>query len=91
MDEINARIKEIKIGSSFHDGRGFATVMLEGAGWGQGFSLSMEPRVVDGLIYAAGATDLFSCIGKFVRIKRQDGFITEVGHIIDKRWVWVGK
>lgn len=78
----NAKVTHINIGTMFHDGRCFASISFDGGGWSQGANFKADGPTIDGIIAACGASDLFDCVGKYCQVKREDGFIAEVGHIL---------
>jgi hypothetical protein len=69
----NARVERVSIGSGYHDGRGFFTIMFAGDSWGQGIqNQPLHPEFIDNFIAACGASDLFDCVGKLVRVGRRE-------------------
>jgi len=67
----NAKIEAIKIGSPYHDGRGFFTVMFAGSSWGQGGFPTFSKEAIDLFVETVGAMDLFGCMGRTVRVGRE--------------------
>lgn len=67
----NAKIEAIKIGSPYHDSRGFFTVMFSGSSWGQGGFPTFSKEAIDLFVGTVGAMDLFGCIGRLVRVGRE--------------------
>lgn len=66
----NARVERISVGSNYHDGRGFFTVMFEGGSWGQGCNPKWDRETIDRLISVCGRQELFGCLNAPVRIGR---------------------
>ena len=87
QDTDNAKVTHINIGTMHHDGRGFASIIFDGGGWGQGAGFNMDAATIDGLIAACGAANLFDCIGKYCQVKRENGLIVEVMHILGDKAV----
>lgn len=67
----NAKIEAIKIGSPYHDGRGFFTVMFAGSSWGQGGFPTFSKEAIDLFVGTVDAMDLFGCMGRLVRVGRK--------------------
>lgn len=92
MDEIeNANITSTNIGPENH-GIFTAGLMLSGAGWGQGFgnyALKHSDHAyhfINGVIKAVGVELWENLPGKVCRVKRDNGLIIAVGHIVEDRW-----
>lgn len=64
----NARVQGIRLGSAYHDGRGFFSANFDGGGWGQGTVIPFERDAIDKLNDICGVEDLFSCTGHLVRL-----------------------
>lgn len=90
MIEIkNAKIISTQLGQG---DRGWTFyINVGGERWGQGiggFSLGGEytDYVLKGIIKAVGVDNWEDLVGKNVRIKKQDGMIIEIGHILEEKW-----
>lgn len=70
----NAVVERVTVGSMAHDGRAFLTVYFAGGAWGQGCNPAWDREAVDRLIAVCGASDLFGCKGKHVRVGRVGGY-----------------
>lgn len=79
----NAKVSGIRIGTWFHDGRGFFSATFSGGGTAQGAELPFTREFVDEFIAACGASHLTDCDGKFVRVLRSGYYIDAVAHITD--------
>ena len=63
-------------------------LLFEGDGWGQGsgiFSGDIE-KFITNVLHAVGANDWSKLKGSYCRIRREEGRIVAVGHLIEERW-----
>lgn len=82
----NCKIFQIRIGTYFHDGKGFSSFLVEGKGWRQVGRLPWDRPSIDKLISVCGAEDLVSCVNKLVRIERgSSGQIIALVHITNNK------
>lgn len=92
MSEIqNAKINSTHLGLEDH-GIFTAFVYLRGDGWGQGFGGYDLRRgklaflFLDGVNQAVGVSRWEDLANTGCRVKREEGLIVAIGHIIDNRW-----
>ena len=69
----NAKVERVAVGSSYHDGRGFFTIVFSGSSWGQGITPAFTTEMIDNIIRVCAGRDLCSLANKTLRVGRVKG------------------
>ncbi len=93
-DEIlNARIESTHLGLEDHGIFTFMLMMKFSESSGQGFGgYALPPNaasmnIIAGIIKAVGVEKWEDLRGKYCRVKRDNGLLRAVGHIVEDRWM----